>query len=158
MSSPFGHGTPSRKSLEMGKSGMPPVSKPKRARQKHFLRNWRKFRGYSLERASEQINMSRENLGRVERGEVPYSQDLLEELAEAYTCEVADLLIRDPLESEAIWSIWANAQPAQRVQIISVARALVGPTEPNGDPSPPSSQSPEQEPHKGATRRRASGA
>lgn len=104
---------------------MPPVSKPKRQRQSHYLREWRKFRGYSAEAASEMIGMSRENLGRIERGEVPYNQDVLELLAEAYRCEVADLLVRNPLDPEGIWSLWNEAQPAQRRQIVDVVKVLV---------------------------------
>ncbi len=72
--------------------------------------------------------MTGPNLGRVEKGEVPYSQDLLEQLADMYGCEIADLLIRDPTDPEGMWSIWDRAQPAQRNQITAVAKALIGDT------------------------------
>ncbi|MGY2048868.1 helix-turn-helix domain-containing protein [Methylobacterium sp. JK268] len=104
---------------------MPPVPKPKRERRPNFLRQWRKHRGYSLAEVSAEIGMTGPNLGRVEKGEVPYSQDLLEQLAEFYNCEISDLLVRDPSDPEGIWSIWDQAKPAEREQIVKVAKALV---------------------------------
>lgn len=103
---------------------MPPIKKPSRDRQKTFLREWRDFRGYTLEQAAEMIGMSRENLGKIENRRVPYNQDVLEQLAEAYNCEVSDLLIRDPTEPENIWSIWNNAKQGAKVAIISFAKTL----------------------------------
>jgi transcriptional regulator with XRE-family HTH domain len=132
---------------------MPPVAKPKRQRRPTYLRSWRKFRGYSLETAAEQIEMSRENLGRIERGEVPYSQDVLEQLAEAYNCEVADLLIRDPLEPLGIWSIWDAAKPAERLKIVDVAKVLVQSPSDDDDPKPRAPQSQEQSRRTSAKRR-----
>lgn len=104
---------------------MPPIAKPKRERRPNFLRQWRKHKGLTLETVGAEVGMTGPNLGRVEKGEVPYSQDLLEQLAEMYGCEIADLLVRDPTDPEGIWSIWDRAQPAQRSQIAAVAKALV---------------------------------
>lgn len=105
---------------------MPPIAKPKRERRPNFLRQWRKHRGFTLETVGAEVGMTGPNLGRVEKGEVPYSQDLLELLADMYGCEIADLLVRDPSDPEGMWSIWERAQPAQRNQIAAVAKALIG--------------------------------
>jgi transcriptional regulator with XRE-family HTH domain len=105
---------------------MPPIAKPKRERRPNFLRQWRKHRGFTLETVGAEVGMTGPNLGRVEKGEVPYSQDLLEQLADMYGCEIADLLVRDPSDPEGMWSIWERAQPAQRNQIAAVAKALIG--------------------------------
>jgi transcriptional regulator with XRE-family HTH domain len=75
---------------------MPPVAKPKRQRQRHFIRQWRKYRGLSQEEAGERIGMSATNWGRIEKNEVPYSQDFLEEAAIVLKCRTWDLLNRDP--------------------------------------------------------------
>ncbi len=104
---------------------MPPVSKPTRQRRKHFLREWRIHRGYTAERAAEMVGMSRENLGKIESGKVPYNQDSIELLAEAYNCEIADLLMRDPTERDSIWTIWDQAKKAQRTTIVAVAKAVL---------------------------------
>lgn len=105
---------------------MPPIAKPKRERRPNFLRQWRKHRGLTLETVGAEVGMTGPNLGRVEKGEIPYSQDLLEQLADLYGCEIADLLVRDPTDPEGMWSIWDRAKPAQRNQIAAVAKALLG--------------------------------
>lgn len=80
---------------------MPPVPKPKRERRRHFLKEWRVYRGYKQELAAEMAGMTRENLSKIERGLVPYTQDTLETLAEAYMCEPQDLIMRDPTRPDA---------------------------------------------------------
>ena len=76
--------------------------------------------------------MTHGNLSRIERGLVPYNQELLEALADLYACEPVDLLIRNPLEPESIWSLWERAQPGQKRQIMAVAEALVDRTGTDG--------------------------
>lgn len=96
------------------------------ARKKTFLREWRRSKpGRTLEQVAEQLHMSQPQLGRIERGDQPYNQDLLEALADLYGCAVVDLLIRDPSDPDAIWSIWERAKPGVKRQIVEVADALV---------------------------------
>ena len=95
-----------------------------------FIRAWRKHRDMSLEQAVERLELevgfpfSKGQLSRVERGEQPYAQDLLEALATIYRCEPADLIMRDPEASEAIWSIWDQLQPVQRLQLVEIGQTL----------------------------------
>lgn len=99
---------------------------PPMARQKTFLREWRKMKpGRTLEVVAEQLHMSQPQLGRIERGDQPYNQDLLEALADLYGCGVADLLMRDPSKAEAIWSLWDRARPGQRPVIEAAVEAIV---------------------------------
>lgn len=72
-----------------------------------------------------ELHISQPQLGRIEKGQQPYNQDLLEALADLYGCTVADLLMRNPAEPDAIWSIWDQAKPGQRRQIVEVAKTLV---------------------------------
>nr|WP_281436129.1 helix-turn-helix transcriptional regulator [Methylobacterium organophilum] len=104
---------------------MPPIAKPKRERRPNYLRAWRKRLRMTLEAVGDEVGMTGPNLGRIEKGEVPYSQDLLEQLADIYGCEVADLLIRDPSDPEGMWSLWDQAKPEQRRVITSMARGLL---------------------------------
>ena len=69
--------------------------------------------------------MDKGNLSKVERGLLPYNQELLERLADALNTDPASLLMRDPSDAGAIWSIWQNASPGERQQIEAVANALV---------------------------------
>jgi transcriptional regulator with XRE-family HTH domain len=126
-------------------TGMAPIPKPTRERRPSFLRQWRKHRGLTLETVGAEIGMDGTNLGRIEKGQVPYSQDLLEQLADMYGCEIADLLVRDPTDPEGMWSIWERAQPAQRNQIAAVAKALIGETsDPANTVSLPSKSAPKR--------------
>jgi len=39
--------------------------------------------------------------------------------------DAASLIMRDPSQAEGIWTIWDQAKPGQREQIIEVAKALL---------------------------------
>ena len=69
--------------------------------------------------------MDKSNLSKVERGILPYNQEMLERLAEALMTDVASLLMRDPTSPGAIWSIWERASIGERQQIEAIAQALV---------------------------------
>lgn len=92
--------------------------------RKTYLREWRQHRDRTLVQVAEHLHMSHSQLSRIERGQQPYNQELLEALADLYMCEVVDLLIRDPSEPDFMWTIWEHASKAQRAQITSVAEAL----------------------------------
>jgi transcriptional regulator with XRE-family HTH domain len=92
----------------------------------HFLREWRQFRNKTLVQVAEHLHMTHGNLSKIERGIVPYNQDLLDALADLYMCEPPDLIIRNPVDLEGIWSVWDNAKPGDRAKILSIARTIVG--------------------------------
>lgn len=95
------------------------------ARQKTYLREWRLEKGKKLVPVAEHLHMSHSQLSRIERGEQPYNQELLEALADLYMCDVVDLLIRDPSDPEGMWTLWEKAKPGERKQIVAVADALL---------------------------------
>ena len=68
--------------------------------------------------------MDRGNLSKIERGRVPYDESFLSVAAEAYGCEPADLIMRNPLDPEAPWSIWDTLAPVEKRQAIEVIKAL----------------------------------
>ncbi|MES2272534.1 MAG: helix-turn-helix transcriptional regulator [Pseudomonadota bacterium] len=97
-----------------------------RVRHKTYLREWRRVKpGRTLEQVAAELHMSQPQLGRIERGDQPYNQDLLEALADLYGCTVADLLMRDPSDESAIWSVWENAKPGERRLIAAMAESIV---------------------------------
>lgn len=79
----------------------------------------------TLEQLADRVEMTHASLSRIERGLQPYSQVTLEAIAHALQTDPASLLMRDPESPDAIWSIWDQAQPGERLQIEAVARALV---------------------------------
>lgn len=94
-------------------------------RSRTYLKQWRVYRGLTLERAAERFDMSGAQLSRVENGKSPYTQDFLELAAEAYLTDVASLLMRNPEAPEALWSIWDHAKPGERRMIEDLARTVV---------------------------------
>lgn len=99
---------------------------PQMGRRKTYLREWRRTKpGRTLDMVAAELHMSQPQLGRIERGDQPYNQDLLEALAELYGCTIADLLIRDPSDPNALWSIWDQAKPGERRMIAAAAEAIV---------------------------------
>ena len=109
---------------------MPPRIAPQKPQYRRtFIRQWREHRGLSQDqlvaRMAERVEgFSKSSLSRIENGKQPYSQPILEALAWALQCEPADLLIRNPTDGEALWSIWDGLEPAQRVQATAILEAL----------------------------------
>jgi len=97
---------------------------PKTPTSKHFIREWRKHRDLTLEQLAERIGMSHQNLGKIERGLVPYNQVLLEALAEELRCAPADLIIRGPEDPESLQSVVSGMRPAQVVQLVEIAKTI----------------------------------
>lgn len=90
----------------------------------HFLRAWRKHRGYTLENVAERIGMSHQNLGKVERGRVPYTETLLDLLADVYMTDKASLIVRDPTDPDGLWSIYDALTAPERRQVVEIAKTI----------------------------------
>ena len=111
----------------MTKLHMPRVKQPKRARTRHYLKEWREFRQLTQAQMASRVHKDRTTYGRIESDEVPYSQDFLELAAYALQCEPADLLMRNPTDKSAVWSIHdqlKKADPDTRMRILAVVEAL----------------------------------
>jgi hypothetical protein len=74
------------------------------------IRQWRHYRGMTLETVAERINMTPGLVSLVERG---------------LRTDPAGLLTRDPTDPKAIWGIWEKAKSAQRKQITEMAIKIV---------------------------------
>lgn len=97
-------------------------------RRRTFFREWRKYRGLTLEVAAERAGMTAGNLSAMERGVQGYTQAGLEALADAYRCDPGLLLTVDPTKDDAIWSIWEMAKPGDRLKIVDIAKTIIGKT------------------------------
>lgn len=103
------------------------LQKPAR-RRRTFIKQWREYRGYSQEKLADMLGTSGSMISRIEKGQVAYTQDVLEALAEALSTEPASLLMRNPQDPEAIWSIWDSAQEGERRMIIDIAKTITAKT------------------------------
>jgi transcriptional regulator with XRE-family HTH domain len=68
----------------------------KRERSRHFLRQWRDARDKTQAEVADYLDIDQSTLSKIERGLLPYNQDLLERLALLYECAPWDLLTVDP--------------------------------------------------------------
>ena len=102
-----------------------PVVRPRPTYRRTFIRPWREHRGLTLEQLAERIGTTHATLSRIERGLQPYSQPMLEAIAEGLSTDPASLLMRNPADPEGIWSVWDNAKPGERRQIVEIAKTLI---------------------------------
>lgn len=98
-----------------------------------FIRHWRTARGLSLVQLAERVSeftgksMTHATLSRIENGKIAYTQPVLEAIAHSLLCDPSDLLIRNPLDKSAPWSILdqlKKADPETRARIAAVVEAL----------------------------------
>jgi transcriptional regulator with XRE-family HTH domain len=97
----------------------------RRSRRRTFFKEWRQHRGLSQEQLADRLETSVASISRIESGTQPYTQDVLEALAEALMTDPASLLMRNPDDPEAIWSIWEQAKKGERQLIEELARSVV---------------------------------
>lgn len=94
------------------------------AHPRHFIREWRAYRQLTQQQLAERIGIDKSYLSKIETGRKRYDQPFLEAAAEVLRCEPADLLIRDPLDPEGIWSIWDALAPTERRQVVEIAKTI----------------------------------
>lgn len=109
--------------VHMAQTVIPRMRKPQYRRT--FVREWRRSRGLTLVQLAERVGITHASLSRIERGLQPYSQPLLEAIAEALATDPASLLMRNPEDPEGIWSVWDQAKPGERRQIVELAKTLI---------------------------------
>lgn len=101
------------------------VTNFKRGQPRHFIRAWRQHRELTQEQLAERVGMTHGAISQLERGEVNYTQPTLEALAEALSCQPADLIMRDP--KSPVWSIvdsLRDISESEQKRIISIIEAF----------------------------------
>lgn len=107
---------------------MPRVTPRQQPLRRTFIRQWREYRHLSQEAAADRIGVDRSLLSKIENGRSPYNQAFLEAAAMAYMCEPADLLVRNPKDKAAIWTLMdavRNAPDGTQKQIQAVIETLI---------------------------------
>lgn len=103
---------------------MPGVKRPPRERQRHYMREWRKYLKLTQEQVAERVEIDNATLSRLERGAIPYNQDILEKIALAYGCDVEDLLSIDPLKPDPPRLIYNRLRKAPKHLQEQAARVI----------------------------------
>jgi transcriptional regulator with XRE-family HTH domain len=90
-----------------------------------FIREWRKARNLTQARLGDRIDKDPSIISRLERGEIPYSQEWLESLADAMGCEPADLLRPPPTPEDLdAYDLLRAVPPAKKSDAIRILKAL----------------------------------
>lgn len=104
----------------------------RRAFNRQYFREWRQHRSMTqaevvarLEYIGGDLPTTGASLSRLENGKQPYSQPVLEALAEIYQTEPAALLERNPLKEGEVVDFWAALDERQRKQVMAIAKAVV---------------------------------
>lgn len=102
----------------------PPPTPPRPRFRRTYIAQWRDHRNLTQEQLAERLEMTQSHLSMLENGKRGYTQETLEAVAHALQTDVASLLMRDPTDPEAIWSIWDNAKPGERRMIVDIAKTV----------------------------------
>ena len=114
----------------MSKKVVPRLKQQQGQYRKTYIRQWREKQDMTLETLAERVGakiggMTHASLSRIERGLQPYSQPILEAIADELTGgDVASLLMRDPSDPHGIWSIWDQLRPVERSQVVEIAKTI----------------------------------
>jgi transcriptional regulator with XRE-family HTH domain len=104
------------------------ISRLKSAHPRYFFREWRKHRGYKQEDLAEMVHLTPSSISQLETGKQGFTDATLAALAEALSCSPGDLLMRNPLDTDAPWSIWDSvkkAEPDRRAAIVAVVETML---------------------------------
>ena len=89
-----------------------------------FIREWRQLKGYSLEYVADNVPMDKGNLSKVERGLLPYDQEMLERLGYILGTDAGNLISRDPTKDGKVIDLVQRLNPSQLEQAERVLSAL----------------------------------
>jgi transcriptional regulator with XRE-family HTH domain len=103
---------------------MPVRFKKSSPRRRHFIADWRRHRGLSQTALGDALGISKASISRIERSVQPYTQDLLEAVAEIFQVEPAVLLTYRPKETAPLLSVWERIPQPRRRQALAVLEAL----------------------------------
>ena len=99
--------------------------RPKRAHRRTFIKQWREYRNLTQDELAERLETSKASISRIEGGQQAYTQDFLEACADALMTDPASLLMRNPADEEAVWSLWDKAKVGERQMIEEIVRTVV---------------------------------
>lgn len=70
------------------------------------------------------VGMTPPSVSQIENGKQGFTDTTLEAFAEALGCNPGDLLMRNPLDKDAPWSIWERLKPDQKRLAMGYMTAL----------------------------------
>jgi transcriptional regulator with XRE-family HTH domain len=101
-----------------------PMLIPKDGPPRHYVREWRKFRGLTQERLAERTPYTTGAISQLETGRTKYTQDMLEALAAALDCKAGDLISRNPFMESDVISLFGDLPDDKRRIAIEMLKTL----------------------------------
>lgn len=95
---------------------------------RHFIKEWRKAAKLTQEQLASILEVAVSGISQLETGKQGYSQPMLEALADAFDCEPADLLMKNPLMKDATWSLQeklVKATPERQREILLIVDTML---------------------------------
>jgi len=92
---------------------------------KTFVKEWREHRGLTQDRLAERIGVTGGAISQLETRQTGYTQGMLEALADALNCHVADLLTYSPQAVKDLRGIWSAIPEEDREQALRVLKSFV---------------------------------
>lgn len=97
----------------------------------HYIKEWRRHRKISLRKLADRMEsepgvelISYASLGRIENGIQPYSEPILEALADALDVPAHHLISRKPDTDAEVVSIFEGLDESQKLQALAVLKAI----------------------------------
>lgn len=97
-----------------------------------YFKEWREHRGKTqaqvvgaLELMGGDLPTTAASLSRLENGKQPYSQPILEALAEIYDAEPADLIAVNPLKERDVIDFMRHLSEDKKRQVLAIAEAVI---------------------------------
>ena len=103
-----------------------PLQKRRKPRQPLKLAAWRRHRNMTQKALADASGVSQGLISQLENDKTDYTGETLEALAFALGCETVDLIVRDPTDPDAPWSIWETLKPVEKRQALEIMQALSG--------------------------------
>lgn len=101
-----------------------PMLIPKDGPPRHYVKEWRKYRGLTQERLAERTPYTPGAISQLETGRTQYTQSMLEALAVALDCKAGDLISRNPLKEGDVIELFEGLSDDQRRMAITMLEAL----------------------------------
>lgn len=101
-------------------------------RPRNFVKEWRKYRGLTQEALAERAGMTVGNISKLEQFQQGFSDMGLQAIADALDCSPGQLLMVNPQQDGAMWTLWEAASQGDKLKIIDMSRIITGKTGTNG--------------------------
>jgi transcriptional regulator with XRE-family HTH domain len=102
----------------------PKVRSRLKQRRPLYLRQWREHRGLTQDQLAERSGVTQGLISLLERNVTDYSGETLAQLAFGLQCEVADLLMRNPTDPDAPWTVYDTLSPVEKRQAVEIMKGL----------------------------------